>query len=149
MTQNVLTNDEAVTGSKHFFHFFCYFWKVCNKPQGYFSPSSNINPPYCTVCNNLRARVFSLIFKPPTNFGRGSVRLNWVWTHVAKVSLKWGEANYSSGGGSKLLLWGEANYSSMQLLNSGAVFKKYKASVEISSGGTVYTKDSGSGVLLS
>jgi hypothetical protein len=30
------------------------------------------------------------------------------------------------------------------LLNSGAVFKRYKASVEISSGGRVYTKDSGS-----
>jgi hypothetical protein len=45
-----------------------------------------------------RARVFSLIFKPPTNFGRGSVRWNWVWTHGAKVSFIWGRTNHSSGG---------------------------------------------------
>jgi hypothetical protein len=29
-----------------FFVYFCYFWKVYNKPQGYSCPSSNINPPY-------------------------------------------------------------------------------------------------------
>jgi hypothetical protein len=49
MTQNVLANDEEVTGSKHYFIYFRYFWKVCNKPQGYFCPNSNINPPYSTV----------------------------------------------------------------------------------------------------
>jgi hypothetical protein len=49
MTQNVLTNDEAVTGSNHFFRLFSLFLKgtVGNKLQGYFCPSSNINPPYC------------------------------------------------------------------------------------------------------
>jgi hypothetical protein len=34
-------------GQNTFFIYFRYFWKVCNKPQGYFCPSSNINPPYC------------------------------------------------------------------------------------------------------
>jgi hypothetical protein len=29
------------------------------------------------------------------------------------------------------------------LLNSGAVYRKYKASVEMSAGGRVYTEDSG------
>jgi hypothetical protein len=28
MTQKVVTNDEAYTGSKHFFCYFRYFWKV-------------------------------------------------------------------------------------------------------------------------
>jgi hypothetical protein len=32
-----------------FFVYFRYFRKVGNKLQGYFCPSSNINPPYCTV----------------------------------------------------------------------------------------------------
>jgi hypothetical protein len=37
MTQKVVTNDEAVTGSKkNFFYYFRYFWKVYNKSQGYF-----------------------------------------------------------------------------------------------------------------
>jgi hypothetical protein len=30
---------------KTLFVYFHYFWKVCNKPLGYFCPSSNINPP--------------------------------------------------------------------------------------------------------
>jgi hypothetical protein len=33
---------------------------------------------------NDTARVFSLLFKPPTKFGQGIVRLNWVWTHGAE-----------------------------------------------------------------
>jgi hypothetical protein len=45
-----------------------------------------------------RARVFSLIFKPPTNFGQGYVRLNCVWTHGAKDSLMCEETIYSSEG---------------------------------------------------
>jgi hypothetical protein len=49
MTQNVLTNDEAVTGSKHFFSFVYVTFETCNNPEGYFCPSSNINPHYPTV----------------------------------------------------------------------------------------------------
>jgi hypothetical protein len=33
-------------GQNTFFVYFHYFLKVCNKPQGHFCPSSNINPPY-------------------------------------------------------------------------------------------------------
>jgi hypothetical protein len=36
-------------GQNTFFVYFRYFWRVCNKPQGYFCPSSNINPHYWTV----------------------------------------------------------------------------------------------------
>jgi hypothetical protein len=40
VTQNVVTNDEAGTGSNHFFAYFRYhFWKVFNKSQGYFCPT--------------------------------------------------------------------------------------------------------------
>jgi hypothetical protein len=53
---------------------------------------------FCSFTKMPWARVFSLICKPPTNFGQGSVRLNWVWTHGAKVSLMWGETNYSREG---------------------------------------------------
>jgi hypothetical protein len=81
-----------------------------------------------------RAQVFSLLFKPPTNFGRGIVCLNWVWTHGAESSLTWGESCNSS-----------AHYTSQRLLNSGAVYRKYKASAEMSAGGSVYTEDSGPG----
>jgi hypothetical protein len=36
MTQKGVINDEAVTGSKHFFCYFWYFWKVRKKKsQGY------------------------------------------------------------------------------------------------------------------
>jgi hypothetical protein len=37
----------------------------------------------------------------------------------------------------------------VQVADSGAVYRKYKASVEISSGGRVYTEDSGTAVLQS
>jgi hypothetical protein len=37
----------------------------------------------------------------------------------------------------------------VQVADSGAVYRKYKASVEISSGGRVYTEDSGSEEALS
>jgi hypothetical protein len=32
----VVTHDEAVTGSNNLFCYFRYFWKACNKSQGYF-----------------------------------------------------------------------------------------------------------------
>jgi hypothetical protein len=62
-----------------------------------------------------------------------------------------GGYNYS-GGRLTTVVVGEAdyrcawqtNYSCVRLLNSGTVFKKYKASVEIWWGARIYTKDSGS-----
>jgi hypothetical protein len=36
----------------------------------------------------------------------------------------------------------------VHVADSGAVYRKYKASVEISSGGRVYTEDSGIGILM-
>jgi hypothetical protein len=45
MTQNKLTDDEAVTGSKICVCYFRYFWKVCNKSQGYFCWKCKKNQP--------------------------------------------------------------------------------------------------------
>jgi hypothetical protein len=52
MTQKVMTNDEAVTGSKNFF--FGTFGRYVTNLRGTFVENvkkSKINPPYCTHSN--------------------------------------------------------------------------------------------------
>jgi hypothetical protein len=66
---------------------------VCNKPQGYFCPISNINPPYCTgtIQGSLCHR------------GRGI--LNFLALYPLKIEVAWFEKAVSGGKALSGELW--------------------------------------------